>query len=277
MATYRVVVKGIAHKEHIKETSIKLASQLSATPQQIEKVISSSHFVLARNIPLSAAENYENILRDHNVYSSIEDESVLLPIEVPKEEYKQSYIESNEDDNIANRIADSENTSAIIWLIIGIIQLFTVYLIIAGVWNIFVAVGRFKLVKRIRLRENSVINEFESKSSIIITGIVNLIFGGIIGVVMVFFDLSIRDRVLSNRKIFNKNAPDHPSDWTSDSSVPREGNQSFAAAARHETHHGVAYAIHGDGMVIAIVKGKPMTWANEAGFKAWAEKQAVAS
>ena len=42
-------------------------------------------------------------------------------------------------------IADYERASAIIWLILGIVQVLSIVAIIAGVWNIIAATSRFKM------------------------------------------------------------------------------------------------------------------------------------
>lgn len=67
------------------------------------------------------------------------------------------------------------------------------------------------------------------------------------------------------------NTPAALSDWSSDPTAPRMGDHSFAAATGHGERAGRSYTVHGDGRVVSIVSGKPMTWRSVAGFEAWAE------
>ncbi|MCP1220364.1 SHOCT domain-containing protein [Acetobacter orientalis] len=105
--------------------------------------------------------------------------------------------------NFARRISDYERISAICWLILGIIQICCIVTALAGIWNVVAALARFKLVPRILARESSIPDEYESLSGYIIIGCVNLICGGVIGLVFCGFDLYVRDQILSNRSVFD--------------------------------------------------------------------------
>lgn len=111
------------------------------------------------------------------------------------------------DDEVIRRIADYERISGIIWIILAIIQICTIYGIIAGVWNLIAGISRIRFVKAIQQRDSSVPREFEGVVMLVIIGVVNLLLGGIVGVLFVAFDFYIRDQVLSNRHLFEDTAP----------------------------------------------------------------------
>lgn len=106
-------------------------------------------------------------------------------------------------ETLIRRIADYERISAILWMVLGIIQICSVYGIIAGVWNIFASISRFTLIKRIRARELGVPKAYEGITQLVIIGLVNLFLGGVIGVLFVAFDFYVRDQVLKNAHLFN--------------------------------------------------------------------------
>ena len=110
--------------------------------------------------------------------------------------------ELSQDDILIARIADYQRISGILWIVIGIIQVLLIYTVIAGVWNIFAGVSRIRMVDRIKRREANIPTEFESVTQLVIIGVINLVFGGLIGLVFVGFDFFIRDKILSNRHLF---------------------------------------------------------------------------
>jgi hypothetical protein len=102
------------------------------------------------------------------------------------------------------KTAEYELISGIIWIIIAIIQICTCYCVVAGVWNIFVAVSRFKSIARVKARDPEIPKEEEDGlTSLIIVGVVNLIFGGVIGIACVCFDYFVRGRIMENKHVFN--------------------------------------------------------------------------
>lgn len=103
----------------------------------------------------------------------------------------------------ANRLAGYERTSAIIWLLISIIQIMSIYLMIAGVWNLFAAMSFFKLEKKILNRDADVPQIYESITELIIIAIINILFGGIFGIILVGFNFWIRSEILAHRDIFD--------------------------------------------------------------------------
>lgn len=103
------------------------------------------------------------------------------------------------------RIADYERVSAILWMILGILQVLFIVTIIAGIWNIFAAASRFKMSPLIRARDPGVPAAYESGLvQLVILGALNFFLGAGIGVVFVIFDFFIRDLVLKHRHLFRE-------------------------------------------------------------------------
>jgi hypothetical protein len=105
-------------------------------------------------------------------------------------------------ENTIRRLADYERVSGVLWIVLGIIQCLTIVLIIAGIWNIFGGRSRLKMSGRIRERDSGVPSAYRGIGGLILMLIINLIFGGVIGVVLVIFDFVVRDQVLSHAYLF---------------------------------------------------------------------------
>lgn len=100
------------------------------------------------------------------------------------------------------RIADYQKISNIIWLVIGILQVCSVYLIIAGVWNIIATCTNWKLPRKILNKDADIPEHYESIAGLIVFLVINLLVGGVLGVLFVIFDFYIRSLVLQNRNLF---------------------------------------------------------------------------
>ena len=125
---------------------------------------------------------------------------------IPQQQYYNASIAAPSNDEVLiRRIADYERLSCIFWLILGIIQIICIVTIIAGIWNIVAVISRWKLPKKIRQRDPSIIEEYRGIGGLIIIGLINFFFGAIIGVAFVVFDLYVRDKVLSNAHLFTAN------------------------------------------------------------------------
>lgn len=114
---------------------------------------------------------------------------------------------SSPDDEMIRRIVDYERISGILWIGIGIIQILLIYTIIAGIWNIFAGISRIRMVRQIKKRDINVPAQFEGIAQLVIIGLINLFVGGLVGLVFVALDFFIRDKVLSNRQLFNVDEP----------------------------------------------------------------------
>jgi len=105
---------------------------------------------------------------------------------------------------VTNRVREYLKTSGILWIVIGILQVIALVTIIAGAWNIYAGITRYKLAGRIQPHRRWIISEFEnSLNSIILIAVINLILGGVIGIAFAGFDYYIRDYVLKNRAVFS--------------------------------------------------------------------------
>ena len=115
-----------------------------------------------------------------------------LPDEAPPRDIEQ----------FVRGVADYVKISAIFWLVLAIIQICTLVGIIAGLWNLFAAFSRFSCEKQVRARSPGVVAVFEPLTGLVIIGIINLLFGGVIGIIFVIFDYIIREKVLINAHVF---------------------------------------------------------------------------
>ena len=119
----------------------------------------------------------------------------------------------SQDDVLIWRIADYQHISGILWIVIGVIQTILIYTALAGVWNIFAGISRIHIVDRIKRREANIPVQFEGVTQLILIGVINLLLGGAIGLVFVAFDFFIRDKILTNRHLFERSEPEvapHP-------------------------------------------------------------------
>lgn len=107
-------------------------------------------------------------------------------------------------DQTASGIASYERVSGVLWIVLGVFQIFSVVLIIAGVWNVFAGITRLGYAPRIERRESGVPAAFSGVTGLIVIGLINLFFGAVFGLVMVAVDFYIRQRVLDNRHIFTR-------------------------------------------------------------------------
>lgn len=112
-------------------------------------------------------------------------------------------MESPEEATI-RRIAEYERISAIVWTVIAIIQILSVVAIIAGLWNLVAAWTRFRIVPHIQARNCRVPEAFEGITGLVVIGLINLFLGGVVGVIGIVLDFVVRDHVLKNRHLFDR-------------------------------------------------------------------------
>lgn len=122
------------------------------------------------------------------------------------------------DEATIRRIADFERLLSVMWGILGVLQLLVVIpiadsrtdhagsialaLLVTGLFNIRGAIHRWRLLPRIMNQDATIPNEYESLIGIVVAGIINLILGGVIGIVFAILDLKVRDMVLTNKHLF---------------------------------------------------------------------------
>lgn len=109
---------------------------------------------------------------------------------------------------LINTLSQRVNTNAIIWLVIGILQIIggifiNWFLLIVGVLNIISSVQDMKYSKVLLEKPTGVVVKFESLTGPIITLIYNLVIGGIIGVIgSIYYFVAIRSYVMENKQFF---------------------------------------------------------------------------
>lgn len=106
------------------------------------------------------------------------------------------------DTSVVRRLAEYERWSGWTWLVLGIILVLTGVGVIAGAWNIYASITRIKFAPRVERRDASVPAAVEPLKWYVIIGVVNLVFGGVVGVVLVGVELYVRDQILKNRHLF---------------------------------------------------------------------------
>jgi hypothetical protein len=109
----------------------------------------------------------------------------------------------NLDAQTIRRLSEYAKFSGIAWLVLGAIQICLIVTAIAGVWNVMVGLSRLGKSKAIAAREPSVPQNAEATTQLIVVAIANLLLGAAFGLILVGFDLFIRDRILANAHLFD--------------------------------------------------------------------------
>ncbi len=104
---------------------------------------------------------------------------------------------------LVEKYSTKVKTNAIIWLIIGIIQVCSMVTIVVGVLNIISATNGLKHSKAVLERPVGIANRVRPLAMPIIVLTYNLLFGGIIGVIgSIYYFVAIREFVLDREKEF---------------------------------------------------------------------------
>lgn len=113
---------------------------------------------------------------------------------------------NNTHKQLAKTLSEREQLSAILWLIIGIIQVISCAGVVCGVWNIYCAYCRFKQSKAVLTPYPGLVQSYDKwMTNIIISIVINVILGGVIGVAAAIFDMiGIRGYVLENKQAFEE-------------------------------------------------------------------------
>lgn len=120
----------------------------------------------------------------------------------------QTSINTNEKDKLLQQLSQKLNTNAIIWLVIGALQILggifiNWFLLIVGVLNIISSVNDMKYSKEVLENQNGIVAKFEPLTGPIITLVYNLVIGGVIGVVgSIYYFIGIRNFVMENKVAF---------------------------------------------------------------------------
>ncbi len=109
---------------------------------------------------------------------------------------------------LLNTLSQRLNTNGIIWLVIGILQIFggifiNWLLLIVGVLNIISSVQDMQYSKTLLENPNGIVAKFEPITAPIITLVYNLVIGGVIGVIgSIYYFFAIRNYVMENKQFF---------------------------------------------------------------------------
>lgn len=104
---------------------------------------------------------------------------------------------------VAAKVRRCEVVSSIAWIVVGVVQCVAVFTAAAGVWNIINAIIALRNVKNIQPGNSAVVPYFDQRKVwLIVLAVVNLILGGVVGVLLVLFEWHVRDFVLRNRSAF---------------------------------------------------------------------------
>ncbi|MBR5515200.1 MAG: hypothetical protein IKU52_03245 [Clostridia bacterium] len=111
---------------------------------------------------------------------------------------------NNDLSRVTKTLSEREKIAAIIWLIIGILQVCSCVFCISGGWNIYASITRFKQSKAVLTPWPGIVNAYDSWiKNIIICLVINIVFGGVIGAAGCLYDIFlVRDHVLKNKQVF---------------------------------------------------------------------------
>ncbi len=103
-------------------------------------------------------------------------------------------------------LSKREKISAILWLVLGIVQIISCAGVICGAWNIYCAICRLKQSKAVLTPYPGLVKTYDSWMTTIIIGmVINLLIGGVIGVAAAIYDmLAIRGYVMENKQTFEE-------------------------------------------------------------------------
>ena len=105
--------------------------------------------------------------------------------------------------DLVNTLSVRYNTYGIIWIVIEIIQIISVACIPVGVWNLYAAYTNIKYGKSIRRNPTNIVASHIPLTGIIIVLVINLLFGGVVGVAgSIYYLFAIRAFVMENKDAF---------------------------------------------------------------------------
>jgi hypothetical protein len=109
-----------------------------------------------------------------------------------------------QDATFVRQMSGYSRWTGVAWIVLGGLQILSLFGIVAGAWNVFAGVRRIRFAERIKERAPSVPQAVEGLAGYVIIGVVNLLLGGVIGIVLVGVDLFVRDRLLQRRALFEQ-------------------------------------------------------------------------
>jgi hypothetical protein len=132
--------------------------------------------------------------------------AMTMPLERPRhltpEPAPGAAYDPGEAERFRAKLAGYERLSATVWLVIAIVQCLSVVAIVAGIWNVFASISRFRLSRAIREGHPGIARAYEEGLwMLIVMGCVNFFLGGFIAAAWIGFDFFVRRRVLANRHL----------------------------------------------------------------------------
>lgn len=127
------------------------------------------------------------------------------------------------DETLIRRLSEYSRWSGILWIVLGAVQIASVFGVVAGAWNVFAGITRIRMAGPILRREASVPAAFQGVAGLIVIGVINLLLGGVIGLVLVGVDFFVRDQVLKNAPLFTAAPAAVPGSGPASSPVPVQG------------------------------------------------------
>ena len=107
-------------------------------------------------------------------------------------------------DRCFKKLISMERIGMIIWIIIAVIQILTVFGCVAGGWNLYACYRTKKHIDYIKKNRPAGLYDYykSQKSSLIIMFLINLFLGAVIGIIGVIYDFIIRHYVISHKDAF---------------------------------------------------------------------------
>lgn len=139
---------------------------------------------------------------DHSVFCPYCGSPYVVTIRT-KAETKKQRIPLSGSAAVAAKVRRWEVVLNVVWIVLGVLQCVTLYAAAAGVWNIVNAAIGLRNVRNIQPGNPHVVPYFDQRKVwLIVLAVVNLVLGGVVGVVLVLGDWYLRDYVLRNRSAF---------------------------------------------------------------------------
>ena len=132
------------------------------------------------------------------------DEAIVCPGCGCATEEKKAYCNNSHTTNrLLITLSEKVKTNAIIWIVIGAVQIVTGVFFIVGILNILSAISDMKYAEQVTKVTVPIVSRFEPLTMPIIVLVYNLIFGGIIGVIgSIYYFTVIRAFVMENKVEF---------------------------------------------------------------------------
>lgn len=109
---------------------------------------------------------------------------------------------ASQQQTLVRRLTEYTRWSGVGWIVLGALQVLSLWGIVAGAWNIYAGYTRIRAAKDIERRDPGVPDSVQGLGGYIIIGLINLFLGGVVGIVLVGVDLFVRDQILKNANMF---------------------------------------------------------------------------